>query len=230
MLINLQAGLYLLCIINVKDYKLFLIFSTVFAKRDSRKETLLIIQCESGHLYSDLIACAHYKVHDVLDRAQRSSSMDSNSMTHVLFIVNLPSNLHNQCNFVGFQGDLWISLHLDELWPVDESNFDIHAISEYTMSEMFIGQKLNHPEHISPQHQRLHYCIHAAVSRLSSRLSNPSRAIERVRLLLDLIPKSSLHVSETGKHDLVSIGIKTSTSHFSRYWHNILWCGSSTHC
>ncbi|KAL5469289.1 hypothetical protein EMCRGX_G030528, partial [Ephydatia muelleri] len=127
--------------------------STVFAKRDSRKETLLIIQCESGHLYSDLIACAHYKVHDVLDRAQRSSSMDSNSMTHVLFIVNLPSNLHNQCNFVGFQGDLWISLHLDELWPVDESNFDIHAISEYTMSEMFIGQKLNHPEHISPQHQ-----------------------------------------------------------------------------
>ena len=85
-------------------------------------------------------------------------------------------------------------MHLDELWPDDLSNFDIHKISGYKICELFIGHNsLQHNADVIvlPQYQRLHSCIHAAVSQLS----NSARAIERVRLLLDLIPKSPLPLS-----------------------------------
>ena len=96
-------------------------------QRDSRKEALLIIQCESGHLCNDLVTCARYKVHEELDRV-RKTSLDKDIVTHVLFVINLPSNLNSLSNFVGFQCDQWISMHIDELWPADLSNFDIHKL------------------------------------------------------------------------------------------------------
>lgn len=171
----------------------------MFAKRESRKEALLIIQCESGHKCNDLIACARYKVHDELERAQKTSTTNPNNITHVLFIIDMPPNLNHQSTFIGFQSDHWMSLHLDELWPSDLSNYDIHAISECKLSDAFIGPKL--PCHsteltTSSQYQRLHFCIHAAVSQIP----NSNRAIDCVGILLDLIPKVSF--SQTGEFNI----------------------------
>ena len=38
-------------------------------ERRSREDSLLIIQCDSGHLYSDLIACARYRVDDEREKS-----------------------------------------------------------------------------------------------------------------------------------------------------------------
>lgn len=172
---------------NIVCSNIFVILycSTVFAKWESRKEALLIIQCESGHMCSDLIACARHKVYDELERAQRMSTTNTNNITHVLFIIDMPPNLNHHSAFIGFQSDHWISLHLDELRPSDLNIYDIHAISECKLSDVFIGPKLHHST--SSQCQRLHFCIHAAVSQIP----NSDRAIDCVGILLDLIPKVS---------------------------------------
>ncbi len=93
---------------------------------------LVIIQCDSGHLYGDLIACARYRIYDLRARA------DEEQTTHVLFIIHLPQQTTS--SFVGFQGDPWISVHIDDLrHPSDIVVPTKEAIST-TISELFLGQ------------------------------------------------------------------------------------------
>ena len=66
---------------------------------------LLILQCDSGDVHSDLVACARYNIinehnQTTLTEEQNSDVVNDNPV-HVLFIVQLP-RIAGGC-FVGFQ-------------------------------------------------------------------------------------------------------------------------------
>ena len=93
-------------------------------------DRLLIIQCDSGHLAGDLIACARYRVLEerreniqrsqLCNNATGSGSVSSHPITHVLFIIHLPKREFGS-SFVGFQGDPWVCTHIDNLLPSEDS-------------------------------------------------------------------------------------------------------------
>jgi len=61
---------------------------------------LVILQCDSGDMHSDLVACARYNITNEHNQT-RLADDDSARIVHVLFIVQLP-RIAGGC-FVGFQ-------------------------------------------------------------------------------------------------------------------------------
>ena len=82
---------------------------------------------------ADLIACARYRIYDLRAKA------DSKLTTHVLFIIHLPRHVTNT-SFVGFQGDPWISFHIDELRPATDNGVSVGDAIKLTISELFRGR------------------------------------------------------------------------------------------
>ena len=105
-------------------------------------DCLLVIQCDSGHMNSDLIACARYRIYDERVKAlERNRIQNRNGVTHVLFIINLPHHVsRSSSTFVGFQGDPWISVHIDDLRPPDGDSIEPLQAITTTISELFIGE------------------------------------------------------------------------------------------
>ena len=58
--------------------------------------------------------------------------------THVLFIINLPVQVA-QSSFVGFQGDPWVSCHIDELRPGEKGAITLEGAQGVAVSELFYG-------------------------------------------------------------------------------------------
>ena len=105
-----------------------------------------------GYIADDLIACARNRVYDMRAKAARESksheNVDPNEEhteaedvvfgTHVLFIVYLPvQTLHS--SLVGFQGDPWISAHIDEIRPSSESILTLDIAQGVSISKLFYG-------------------------------------------------------------------------------------------
>lgn len=93
----------------------------------------MIIQCDSGHLFGDLIACARYRLYDL------RAKTDDEQITHVVFIIHLPHQVASS-SFVGFQGDPWISSHIDDLRPTSNSAVSASEAIGLTISELFLGE------------------------------------------------------------------------------------------
>ena len=91
---------------------------------------MVIVQCDSGHANGDLIACARNRIYDVRSEKERD--------THVVFIIHLPHQAANS-SFVGFQGDPWISVHIDDLRPTSESTIMPYDAMETAISSLFVG-------------------------------------------------------------------------------------------
>ena len=107
--------------------------------------SLLILQCDSGHLDGDLIACARYRIYDERARSLMQNSIQGREgSTHVLFIIHLPQQATGS-SFVGFQGDPWISTHIDDLRPAEGTLPTLNEALGATISELFLGQP-NHTE------------------------------------------------------------------------------------
>ena len=103
--------------------------------------SLLIIQCDSGHLNGDLIACARYRIYDVRAKAKALGLFNKCQITHtthVLFIIHLPVQTV-QSSFVGFQGDPWISCHIDELRPSEKGAITLEGAQGVPISRLFYG-------------------------------------------------------------------------------------------
>ena len=102
--------------------------------------TLIVIQCDSGHLNGDLIACARYRIDDQSFNKRLSSNRDgqigASCNTHVLFLIHLPHKVVNS-SLGGFQGLPWMCAHIDDLRP----DLDITIVPEQainmTISELF---------------------------------------------------------------------------------------------
>ena len=99
---------------------------------------LLIVQCNFGNFVGDLIACARYRLHDII--ATISCSQTDNMDTHVLFIIHLPSQEFGS-SYVGFQGDPWVSANIDCLTGTNENLIPVHKAIEAPISELFSPKK-----------------------------------------------------------------------------------------
>ena len=102
----------------------------------SASPCLVIIQCDSGHINGDLIACARYRIYDMRVKALHNKSKCH--ITHVVFIVHLPVHI-SQSTFVGFQGDPWISCHIDQLRPSGENDITLEVAQGMSVSQIFCG-------------------------------------------------------------------------------------------
>ncbi|XP_053396017.1 E3 ubiquitin-protein ligase rnf213-alpha-like [Mercenaria mercenaria] len=78
---------------------------------DSAK--LIVIQCDSGDVNANLIACARYCVMDEFEKLRDEMT----EPVHVVLIVQLPK-VSGGC-FTGFQCGKWHSAHIDDLQPED---------------------------------------------------------------------------------------------------------------
>ena len=109
-------------------------FSPTFklCEAGSPEECLVIIQCDSGHVNGDLIACARNRIYDLKAKA------DAEQMTHVLFVIHLPHHMVSS-SFVGFQGDPWVSSHVDDLRPTTDNTVLPQDVIGATISELFLG-------------------------------------------------------------------------------------------
>lgn len=169
----------------------------------------MIIQCDSGLMTGDLIACARYRIYDL-----KAKAVAKETTTHVLFVIHLPRNKNNS-SFVGFQGDPWVSFHIDDLRPTSDVSISVKDAISMKISELFIGNRhkdssedeLDLPEDVSSIenepielqrfsdierkttcNRRLHGCIQAAASKLKD---TTRRCTERLTLLVRLIPEVS---------------------------------------
>lgn len=79
----------------------------------------------------DLIACARYRIYDLKAQA------DEGQITHVLYIVHLPRQTSS--SLVSFQGDPWISAHIDDLMPSANDVIAPHEAVGVPISNLFIG-------------------------------------------------------------------------------------------
>ena len=120
--------------------------------RDSTPCKLIIIQCDMGYIADDLIACARNRVYDMRAKAAREfkshKNVDPNAGhtvaedvvlgTHVLFILYLSvQTLHS--SLVGFQGDTWISAHIDDIRPSSDSIFPLNIAQGTSIGKLFYG-------------------------------------------------------------------------------------------
>ena len=98
-----------------------------------------MIQCDSGHLNSDLIACARYRIYD--KKAEATLQNEGEGCTHILFIIHLPRHVVGSV-FVGFQGDPWISTHIDNLETTDDTVM-LHEAMGMSISQLFYGEAIS---------------------------------------------------------------------------------------
>ena len=115
--------------------------SPAFHREDGESQTfLVIIQCDSGHHNTDLIACARYRIYDEAVRAKSKNRIQNrdSGVTCVLFVIRLPPQ-EVKSQFVGFQGDPWISVHIDDLRQTSEATVIPEQAINAKLSELFIG-------------------------------------------------------------------------------------------
>ena len=119
-------------------------FSPLFLREAGNDHNcLLVIQCDSGHMNADLIACARYQIYNERVKAtNREKLLGRYGATHVLFIVNLPHYISTS-SFVGFQGDPWISTHIDDLRLSSEDGVEPLEAVTASISELFIGDYIH---------------------------------------------------------------------------------------
>ncbi|KAI8513635.1 hypothetical protein Bbelb_079590 [Branchiostoma belcheri] len=96
------------------------------------EESVLVVQCDSGHTNSNLIACARYCVQD-------EQTQVGNTTAHLVFIVQLP-RLAGGC-FVGFQGGRWTCAHIDNLQPPQNDAPDPAQMINKPISQLLGGHR-----------------------------------------------------------------------------------------
>ena len=57
----------------------------------------------------------------------------------MVFVIHLPHQAANSSSFVGFQGDPWISVHVDDLRPSSDSTIMPFEAMGATISHLFMG-------------------------------------------------------------------------------------------
>ena len=124
-------------------------------------DVLLIVQCDSGHINGDLIACAKYRLEDIIQEESKiyqlqqpdkllSPGIEDPTVLHqpagkptghfhVLLTVYLPRK-HGDSKFVSFLGGEWKCTHIDDFFPV-HSFSPVTALArgeqQKTLSQLF---------------------------------------------------------------------------------------------
>ena len=102
-------------------------------------EGLLLIQCDNGERNFNLIACCRYLVGDTRRRTLEDfrALEESVKPVHVIFVIQLPKIAGGCQHFVGFQGGMWQSVHIDELLESSEQLPQIEQLVNRSVSDLF---------------------------------------------------------------------------------------------
>ena len=121
-----------------------IIYSPMFKRDDDQH--LVIVQCDSGHTTGDLIAYARYHIYNLKANADKGQAADDEGqfadqgqVTHVLFIIHLHNHKVNS-SFIGFQGDPWVSSHIDDLRAASDLSVSAREAIGLSISELFWGE------------------------------------------------------------------------------------------
>ena len=189
------------CMLHRRDF---------WAKLGGRK-SLLIVQCDSTDQNLNLVACSRHllieefremekelgEMEKELGEMDKDSEEDFTSCSHVLMIVQLPRVAGGCREFVGVQGEEWLSVHIDELCPPSEEIPPIEALMDRSVSEIFEGalNETDKTENHLTVCQVLTSCVQIAASKIEDDESTLKRATRRIELLLDLLSSGT----STGK-------------------------------
>ena len=123
-------------------------------------DVLFILQCDSGHINGDLIACAKYHLEDIIHEESikicqlqhpdmpRSTGLEEKVLKatenpkgrfHILFTVYLPRKHGGSKSFVSFLGGDWKFTHIDDFFPEHPFSPVSFACGEQqmTLSQLF---------------------------------------------------------------------------------------------
>ena len=157
---------------------------SVFQRESKPKnDNLLIVQCESGHKYIDLIACAR---HRVLDEEAQAKASQLKNVTHVVFIISLPRK-RGGTKFVGFQGGTWECYHIDSLLPPKDPLLTIESALNMPLNDILSDCYTNNTELL---HNRLQNWISLSLLH-SNNVQINQTILERFNLLSQLIKEST---------------------------------------
>ena len=161
--------------------------NSFYSEAFQSRKRLLIVQCSAGRKHNNLISYARYRV----PLLQETVTHLKEPSSYVVFVIHIPRH-HIDTSVFGLQGGQWLSAHIDDL---RESNIAPYVAMGKRISDLLCNpESLKSGESLSSSllYQRLHSCIQTAASRLHKSEEQPStRSVQRINILLDLIPKSS---------------------------------------
>ncbi len=139
------------CILSLRQFFFLFFFSKALNHNvtSSQEKHLIIVQCDSELIGGDLIACARYRVYDLKAKAAQEShdckattrqeyQINDEHLPHVLFLIHL-SRQAGSSSLISFQGDPWISHHIDDLKPSLDKVVATSDALKFTVRELFVG-------------------------------------------------------------------------------------------
>ena len=157
-------------------------------QRESEEDHLIIVQCDSGHKHTDLIACARYRVLD-----EKAQAAHLHNTTHIVFVIGLPRK-SGGTKFVSFQGGNWDSYHLDSLMLPKDALFTIEEALCTPINELLTNCYSHDTELLQ---RRLQHCI--SLQNLLPLSNDVEQAIGRFNVLSRLIKEGQSDDSHTNK-------------------------------
>ncbi|XP_069016032.1 E3 ubiquitin-protein ligase rnf213-beta [Embiotoca jacksoni] len=188
-----------------------------FLQDAGRSLHILLIQMdlEESHCSDELIASAKYCTMNYL-----MSLVDQTCW--VIFIVKV-SRIPSQSQYIGFQGGIWHSVHIDDLRDSDDMSLNLLVFCGTLISSLLkpalsgnhkdretVRRKRNSKEDRSADRAHLHSlslvksCIQKAVSLLRDPDAVTSRSMQRVHVLLTLLGAGQQHVGAAFEKVLLS--------------------------
>ncbi|KAH3728508.1 hypothetical protein DPMN_054465, partial [Dreissena polymorpha] len=162
--------------------------------------SLLVIQCDSGDVNSNLIACARYCVMDEFEKVREILV----EPTHIVLIVQLPRKAGGCFN--GFQCGVWHSVHIDDLYPEDSRLPSINEIQNKALSELFLdihGHSTMHQEEMEYSVTRIRRTDESIKVESSETIDKDKYTVMEVNQ--DHVQNTGLEIPDIDKINMVGI-------------------------
>lgn len=161
--------------------------SGIEVDHSAKSKNVLIIQCECGHFYQDLITCARFTIIDEYSKyITPASGENSKSLSlqpfHIILIIQIPK-IAGGC-LSGFQTSKWYCYHIDDI----QDNLFVGNIFNYkdkSLGELF--HEANSDSNFAQMFvSMLKSVIYVACSKVTDEKVN-DRSIQRIEILLNLL-------------------------------------------
>lgn len=177
-------------------------------------DVLLIMQCDSGHMNGDLIACARYRIDDIINEELKYYQLQQTDLPlapgleeephprrdqpkgcfHVLFTIYLPRKyIDSKSSFVSFLGGDWICTHIDDFFPTHPFSPISLACNQTQLSDVF------HHLHINPHVTPGTPGVRATAQQLELDKERASMANFKLYVHIQEAVKKAGHLRGTGK-------------------------------
>ncbi|XP_028976279.2 E3 ubiquitin-protein ligase rnf213-beta isoform X3 [Esox lucius] len=175
-----------------------------FLQDDSQSLHILVVQVdiEESHCSDELIASAKYCT---MNNLMTQNSYQSRF--YVVFITKLSRIQSGGSHYIGFQGGVWLSVHIDDLRDTEDMSLNLSVFCGMPISKLLATAKSGMEPRVSIDEQaetetaHLHSlslvrsCVQRAVGLLRDPRHVASRSMQRVHTLLELLDDSP---GETG--------------------------------